>query len=69
MRVVPRLAPYDMITLLDVYEHIPRSEWAQFNAILRAAIADDGTIVVTVPSPLHQNHLLQVNPSGLQICR
>jgi len=67
MREVPRLAPYDLITLLDVYEHIPREDWPQFNAVLGAALSTSGTIVITVPSRLHQEHLARVNPSGLQI--
>jgi SAM-dependent methyltransferase len=67
MRDVPRLAPYDLITMLDVYEHIPRANWPQFNAVLGAALASDGTMVITIPSPLHQDYLARENPCGLQI--
>jgi trans-aconitate methyltransferase len=67
MRAVPRLAPYDLITMLDVYEHIPRDTWPQFNAVLGAALSATGTIAITTPSRLHQEHLARENPAGLQI--
>jgi 2-polyprenyl-3-methyl-5-hydroxy-6-metoxy-1,4-benzoquinol methylase len=67
LREVPRLAPYDLITMLDVYEHIPRSDWPAFNARIASALSRDGAIVVTVPSPWHQEYLARENPAGLQI--
>jgi 2-polyprenyl-3-methyl-5-hydroxy-6-metoxy-1,4-benzoquinol methylase len=67
MLEVPRFAPYDIIMLLDVYEHIPRETWPRFNSILGRSLSPTGSIVLTAPSPLHQEHLARVNPSGLQI--
>ncbi len=67
MREVPRLAPYDLITLLDVYEHIPRENWPQFNAVLGEALSATGTIAITTPSRLHQEYLARESPAGLQI--
>jgi len=63
----PRFAPYDIITLLDVYEHIPRETWPRFHSTLGRSLSPTGAIVLTLPSPLHQEHLARVNPSGLQI--
>jgi trans-aconitate methyltransferase len=67
MREPPRLAPYDLITMFDVYEHIPRDHWPAFNAVIAASLSRDGVIVVTVPSPWHQDYLARENPTGLQI--
>jgi 2-polyprenyl-3-methyl-5-hydroxy-6-metoxy-1,4-benzoquinol methylase len=67
LRDVPRMAPYDLITLLDVYEHIPRHSWPGFHAVLAESLADGGAIVATTPSPMHQDHLARDNRAGLQI--
>ncbi len=67
MHEVPRLAPYDLITLLDVYEHIPREIRPQLNALLGRSLSPVGTIVLTIPSWLHQRNLARDNPAGLQI--
>jgi SAM-dependent methyltransferase len=67
MHAVPRLAPYDLITILDVYEHIPRETWPEFNGVIAAALSPGGAIVVTVPSRWHQERLARDNPVGLQI--
>jgi len=58
---------YDLVAMLDVYEHIPRHEWARFNAALGQWLSDDGTLVLTTPSPLHQAWLAEHNPEGLQM--
>jgi protein-L-isoaspartate O-methyltransferase len=67
LRAVPRLAPYDVISILDVYEHIPRDAWPQFNAVIAAALGPEGRLVVTPPPPLYQDYLARNNPDGLQI--
>jgi protein-L-isoaspartate O-methyltransferase len=67
MREVPRLAPYDVITLLDVSEHIPREGRPGLHAVLGQALAPQGTLVLTTPSPLHQEYLARTDPGGLQI--
>jgi trans-aconitate methyltransferase len=58
---------YDLIAMLDVYEHIPRNQWPQFNAALATCLADNATLVLTTPSPLHQAWLAENKPEGLQI--
>ncbi len=59
--------PFDVVTLLDVYEHIPRHARGGFHKNLRASMCDHTRLIVTCPSYLHQNHLHQHNPAGLQI--
>ena len=67
MSEVPRLAPYDLITLLDVYEHVPRTKWPRFNDVLDASLSDTGAVVLTSPTPLHQRYLAREKPEGLQV--
>ncbi len=67
LSAAPALAPYDAITLLDVYEHIPRDTWPTFNATLARCLAPNGLVVLTTPSPFYQEHLAAHEPAGLQI--
>jgi hypothetical protein len=67
MEEVPRFAPYDIIILLDVYEHVPWKTWPRFHSILDRSLSPTGSLVLTMPSPLHQEHLARVNPAGLQV--
>lgn len=59
--------PFDVVTLLDVYEHIPSIERASFHANLRQSMSDRSRLIVTCPSFLHQNYLHEHQPEGLQI--
>ncbi|TWU07613.1 class I SAM-dependent methyltransferase [Stieleria varia] len=59
--------PFDVVTLLDVYEHIPAAERKQFHANLRQSMSDRSRLILTCPSYLHQNYLREHQPSGLQI--
>jgi trans-aconitate methyltransferase len=59
--------PFDIISMIDVYEHIPASARRAVQASLRTLLADHGRLVVAVPSPLHQQHLKDHQPEGLQI--
>lgn len=63
----PVSVDYDLIALIDVYEHIQRGEWPGFNKVLAKRLAANGTIVLTLPSALHQRHLADHCPDGLQI--
>lgn len=58
---------YDLVYLLDVFEHIPRDVRTSFQQQLAAHLAPQGTLVATVPSPLHQAHLKAHHPEELQI--
>jgi 2-polyprenyl-3-methyl-5-hydroxy-6-metoxy-1,4-benzoquinol methylase len=59
--------PFDAVTLLDVYEHIPSDSRASFHENLRQSMSDRSRLIVTCPSYLHQDHLREHQPDGLQI--
>lgn len=59
--------PFDVVTLIDVYEHIPQSDRATFHANLAQSMAQRSRLIVTCPSFLHQNYLHENEPDGLQI--
>ncbi|TWU58851.1 hypothetical protein Poly51_16310 [Rubripirellula tenax] len=59
--------PFDVVTLLDVYEHIPAVERPRFHANLRQSMGEKSRLIVTCPSFLHQQHLYANEPEGLQI--
>ncbi len=58
---------YDLIVMVDVYEHIARKQWPNFNKIISDCLSDDGVVVLTTPSPYHQEYLREHEPNGLQI--
>ena len=60
-------SPFDVISLIDVYEHIPPDRRDQLHHILSSSLAARGVVVLTCPTPLHQAYLRQQQPEGLQI--
>lgn len=58
--------PFDAITLVDVYEHIPEERRGDFHAQLDRLLAPEGRLLITCPTVLHQDWLRQHNPAGLQ---
>lgn len=58
--------PFDAITLIDVYEHIPSERRADFHAKLDRLLAAEGRLLITCPTVLHQEWLRQHQPDGLQ---
>ena len=67
MTTPPDGGPYDLITMLDVYEHIPAAERPTFHRTLGQSLSEAGTVVFTCPSTIHQQYLISHNPGGLQI--
>jgi 2-polyprenyl-3-methyl-5-hydroxy-6-metoxy-1,4-benzoquinol methylase len=67
MSAVPVESPSDVISMLDVYEHIPLDHRDRFHRVLSECLKPDGVVVVTCPTPLHQAHLRQYEPTGLQV--
>ena len=59
--------PFDVVTLLDVYEHIPPAARSGFHANLRRSMSQRSRLIVTCPSFLHQEFLRTEQPEGLQI--
>jgi SAM-dependent methyltransferase len=47
---------WDVILLPDVYEHVPLTSRPDFHRKLNAMIAKEGRVLVTVPSPGHQEY-------------
>ncbi|WP_404308887.1 glycosyltransferase [Neorhodopirellula lusitana] len=67
LRWVPEAGEkYDAVLMLDVYEHIPAEARRLFNEKLKSVIHPGSVILLTCPSPAHQNYLREHNPSGLQ---
>jgi SAM-dependent methyltransferase len=50
-RDLPDCAPFEVITLLAVLEHVPRDEQPTFLGACAARLAPGGLLVITVPSP------------------
>lgn len=67
MSVPPTTDQYDLISLIDVYEHIPQSHRRTFDSTLAQCLTDDGFVVLTIPSAYHQHHLSVTSPSALQV--
>ena len=67
MSTVPSDSPFDVISLLDVYEHIPQEHRRQVHHVLSQSLKPDGVVVVTCPTPLHQQYLRDHEPAGLQV--
>lgn len=58
---------FDLIALLDVYEHFAASERESYHEVLAGLLSDHGTVVLTTPSRLHQEWLAENRPEGLQV--
>ncbi|MCV9388812.1 class I SAM-dependent methyltransferase [Reichenbachiella ulvae] len=57
---------YDVIILLDVFEHIPKAARTQFYNNISDALNPNGRVIMTCPTVDHQNYLRKNNPEGLQ---
>jgi colanic acid/amylovoran biosynthesis glycosyltransferase len=58
--------PFDVIVMLDVYEHIPKESREKFHDVLDKTLAPGGTIILTCPSLSHQQFLRNQHPHELQ---
>lgn len=52
----PSGGPYDVIIFPDVYEHIPTGARPKLHSRLGSLLSERGRIVLTCPTPAHQNH-------------
>ncbi len=57
---------FDLIFLMDVFEHIPVELRTNLFEFTRNHLAKDGIVFMSCPAIAHQNHLRKNNPSGLQ---
>ena len=67
MSTIPDGSPFDVISILDVYEHIPSDRRHGFHRVVSQCLKPDGVVVVTCPTPLHQEYLRHYEPGGLQV--
>lgn len=58
---------FDLLTMIDVHEHVPRSEWPNFHAALAERMSEHGTLVMTFPSVQFQAYLHTYDPNALQV--
>ncbi len=60
---------FDIITLIETFEHIPLDEIENFVRSLWEMLNENGTLLLTVPHknlPLEKKHFQHFNPSGLE---
>jgi len=60
-------AKMDVVTMVDVIEHIPAEARPDLFMKIRALCGDDAVMVLTYPSPQYQEFLHEQNPNELQI--
>lgn len=63
---LPELEAFDVIVMLDVYEHIAASARQAFNQSLSRLLGPNPCIIMTCPTPTHQSYLRAKYPVGLQ---
>lgn len=57
---------FDLIVLMDVYEHIPPSDREVLHASLRRLLSRESRLILMMPTPAHQDFLRRHHPGGLQ---
>ncbi len=57
---------FDLIIMIDVYEHIPADIRDEFNTNLSKLLSKNGTLIATFPTPEHQGFLRAKEPEKLQ---
>jgi len=57
---------FDLVLMMDVYEHVAPSERAALHGALERWLSDEARCLLMVPSPAHQAFLRTHQPDGLQ---
>lgn len=57
---------FEVLVLLDVYEHIEKEKRNITHNLFKELLSDEGTLILTCPTVLHQNFLRKYNPEGIQ---
>lgn len=60
-------APVELVTMVDVIEHLPPNSYEQLLNNLNQVMSDRAKLILTYPSPEYQVYLQQHNPKELQI--
>ncbi len=58
--------PFDVIVLLDIYEHINKQNRENIYHKLLSVLGENGRVILSFPSVSHQNYLRNRFPQGLQ---
>ncbi|MEM5598027.1 class I SAM-dependent methyltransferase [Niallia circulans] len=58
---------FDLITLFDVMEHIPRSNYNNLFKSIKSHLKENGTVFISIPDPLFLDNLRIKSPEELQI--
>jgi 2-polyprenyl-3-methyl-5-hydroxy-6-metoxy-1,4-benzoquinol methylase len=64
--VVSNQDKYDLIFLMDVYEHIPLTGRDELHQFIANNISGDGFVFISCPTPQHLEYLKIHNPSQIQ---
>lgn len=65
-RANPSGAPFDVIVLMDAYEHIAGQDRTVLHATINRLLAPNGRVLLTVPSPSYQHFLRNERPHDVQ---
>jgi SAM-dependent methyltransferase len=57
---------FDLVLMMDVYEHIAPADRPALHAALRRLLSAESRLLLMVPSPAHQAYLRCQRPEGLQ---
>jgi SAM-dependent methyltransferase len=57
---------FDLVLLMDTYEHIARSDRAAFQSTIKSLLSDEARVIITVPTPATQNDARKTNLPILQ---
>jgi len=57
---------FDLVLLMDTYEHIALSDRSAFQATIKSLLSDEARVIITVPTPATQNDAHKTSPSILQ---
>src|ERR1700728_732850 len=57
---------FDLVLLMDTYEHIALSDRPSLHAAIRSLLSDDARLIMTVPTPAVLSYLREANPSEIQ---
>ena len=57
---------FDLILMMDVYEHIAQSERPALHGLLRQLLSPESRLLLMAPTPAHQDYLRANLPQGLQ---
>lgn len=60
-------APFDIVILADVIEHIPKSKYRQLFGTIERVLKESGRVVLSFPSPEVQAYMASHQPDDIQV--